>query len=88
MTVSFKASWTSATGTLVESNSNCLVDAPYASLDGRIIMVDIQKDSFFTSRAGFMDSNILLQARVNAADVPGYNGATTLMLSWTFWTTP
>ena len=86
--VSGKFSWASATGTLAESNTNCLVDTPFSCLDSRTMMVDIQKDSFYVSRSAFMDANIVLQLRVNAADVPGYNGATTLMLSWRYITTP
>ena len=51
-----KFTWTSATGTLIETDSNTVVAVPYTSIYApRYVNVLIQKDSFASTKLSFMD---------------------------------
>lgn len=85
-----KFTWTSTTGTLVETDGNCVIGTPYTSLYApRYVNVLIQKDSFAATKMSFMDvSSAAVQTRVNAADMPGYTTGATLLISFVFYTLP
>ena len=82
--------WTSATGTLVETDGNCVIGTPYTSLYvPRYVNVLIQKDLFASTKLSFMDvASAAVQTRINAVDMPGYTTGATLLISFHFYTLP
>ena len=85
-----KYTWTSTTGTLVETDGNCVIGTPYSSLYApRYVNALIQKDSTASTKMSFMDvASAAVQTRVNAADMPGYASGATLLISFVFYTLP